>query len=124
LLLALRSQERQHPVGVNFGERQVIVELVRADNDVPTQLWEEPPGCARILFQGHDGVFCLKPDHPESERIRTLLREAIQQKARVWFSALRPDLALLDVVPAGWMVAVSHSNSGGNSIARDGPVII
>ncbi len=37
LRLARRSHERQHPVGVRFGEGQTIAELLRADNDVPTQ---------------------------------------------------------------------------------------
>ena len=36
--------------------------LIRADNDVPAQLWEEAPDPARVLFQGHDGVFRLKSD--------------------------------------------------------------
>ena len=43
LRLARRSQERQHPVGVSFGEGQAITELIRADTDVPTQFWEEAP---------------------------------------------------------------------------------
>ena len=34
LRLARRSQERQHPVGVSFGEGQTITEVIRADNDV------------------------------------------------------------------------------------------
>ncbi len=98
LRLAQRSQERQHPVGVSFGEGHAITELIRADNDVPRQLWEEDRDGARVLFQGHDGVFRLKPDHPESMRIRALLGEALQRKARVWFIAQKPDLALLDVL--------------------------
>ncbi len=60
LRLARRSQERQHPVGVTFGEGQTITEVIRADNDVPSQLWEEEPGQSRVLFQGHDGVFRLR----------------------------------------------------------------
>jgi len=36
LRLARRSQERLHPVGVSFGEGQAIIELIRADNDIPT----------------------------------------------------------------------------------------
>jgi hypothetical protein len=118
LRLARRSQERQHPVGVNFGGGQAITELVRADNDVPTQVWEESPGRARVLFQGHDGVFHLKPDHPESARIRALLAEALRQKARVWFLARKPDLALLDVQPAGW--AATASPTCGAKVGDDG----
>jgi len=101
LQLAQRSRERQHPVGVSFGEGQTITELIRADNDVPTQLCEEAPDRTRVLFEGHDGLFRLKADHPESARIRALLNEALRQKARVWFIAQKPDLALLDVLPAG-----------------------
>ena len=99
LRLARRSQERQHPVGVTFGEGQTITEMIRADNDVPSQLWEEEPGQARVLFQGHDGVFRLRPEHPEAARLRAALGEAFRQKARVWFITLKPDLALVDLVP-------------------------
>jgi hypothetical protein len=107
LRLARRSQERQHPVGVSFGEGQTITEVIRADNDVPSQLWEEEPGQVRVLFQGHDGVFRLRPEHPEAARLRAELGEALQQKARVWFIAQKPDLALLDVLPAGGVTAAS-----------------
>src|SRR5436309_2857309 len=68
LRLARRSQERQHPLGVSFGEGHAITELIRADNDVPTELCAEEADHARILFQGHDGVFRLKLDHPDSTR--------------------------------------------------------
>jgi hypothetical protein len=117
LRLARRSQERQHPVGVSFGEGHTITELIRADNDVPSQLWEEDPGQARVLFQGHDGVFRLRPEHPESARIRAVLGEALRQKARVWFIAQKPDLALLDVLPAGRAAAASQTGDGGSSRA-------
>ena len=43
LQIARRSRERQHPIGVRFGEGEVITELLRADNDVPAELWEEHP---------------------------------------------------------------------------------
>jgi hypothetical protein len=101
LRLARRSQARQHPVGVSFGEGHTITDLIRADNDVPAQLWEEDPDCVRVLSQGHDAVFRLKLDYPESARIRALLGEALKRKARVWFLAQKPDLALRDVLPAG-----------------------
>jgi hypothetical protein len=99
--LARRSQERRHPVGVRLGDGQTVAELLRADDDVPTQLWEEGSDIARVLFEGHDGVFHLQPDHPEFDRIHALLGEAIRRKARVWFIAQKPDLALLDVMAAG-----------------------
>ena len=123
LRLARRSHERQHPVGVRFGGGKTITELMRADNDVPLQSWEEDAEGARVLFQGHDGVFCLRRDHPEFARIRALLSEAIRQQARVWFIAQQPDLALLDALPAGWGAAPSRAANGDRSLAalgRDG----
>jgi hypothetical protein len=120
LQLARRSQERRHPVGVSFGDGQTITEVLRADNDIPMQMIEEGPDGARILFQGHDGVFPLKPDHPESARLRDLLEEAIRQKARVWFIAQKPDLALLDVLPAGWGVPPTRPCDGDCSMATCG----
>ena len=97
--LARRSQERQHPVGVCVGEGQAITELVRADNDVPAQLADEDADGLRVHFQGHDGVFGVPRDHPESERLRTVLDAALRQNARVWFIARKADLTLLDVRP-------------------------
>ncbi|HKI31607.1 MAG TPA: hypothetical protein VKA46_07045 [Gemmataceae bacterium] len=100
LQLARRSQERQHPVGVRFGEGSAIMALARADNDVPMHIGEEEADRVVVLFQGHDGVFHLKRDHPEFDRLRALLDEAQRQKGRVWFIAQKPDLALLDALPA------------------------
>jgi len=105
LRLARRSQERQHPVGVTFAEGSTIAEVLRADNDVPLELSADAPGPIRVAFQGHDGVFRLKPDHPEAKRIRTTLDAAIREQARVWFVAAKSNLALVDVVPAGWAIA-------------------
>jgi hypothetical protein len=113
LRLARRSQERRHPVGVRFGEGQRITELVRADNDIPAELWDDGPDRARVLFQGHDGVFRLTSDHSECARIHVLLAEALRQRARVWFVARKPDLVLLDVLPAKPAGAtVSQSGDG------------
>jgi hypothetical protein len=123
LRLGRRSQERQHPVGVRLGDGQTVAELFRADNDVPTQFWEESSEVARVLFEGHDGVFYLQPDHPEFDRIHALLGEAIRRKARVWFIAQKPNLALLDVMAAGWASAASHEVDIGNtkdSSAKEG----
>jgi len=111
LRLAQRSRERQHPVGVRFGEGQSIAELIRADNDVPAEICEDASG-ARVFFLGHDGVFHLRAEHPESARLRAVLSEAIQRKARVWFVAQKPDLALLDILPAGWTAAAAHTCDG------------
>jgi hypothetical protein len=100
--LARRSQERQHPLGVSLSERQTVADLIRVDNDIPMELCEEAVG-VRVFFQGHDGVFLLRSDHPEAARLRAVLGEAVQRKARVWFIAQKPDLALLDILPAGWV---------------------
>ena len=95
-----RLGDADGPIGVTFGEGQTIMDVIRADNDVPSQVWEEEPGQARVLFQGHDGVFRLRPEHPESTRLRAELDQALPRKARVWFIAQKPDLALVDVLPA------------------------
>lgn len=119
LRLARRSQERQHPVGVRFGEGQTIAELIRADNDMPAEVCEDVLG-AQVFFQGHDGVFRLKADHPEFARIRAGLSEAIQRKARLWFVAQKPDLALLDILPAGWAPSSYPCDENGSPpAARD-----
>src|SRR5262245_11187984 len=114
LRLARRSQERQHPLGIRFGEGRIIAELIRADNDVPAELCEDSTG-VRVLFQGHDGVFRLKTDHPESARLRAMLDEAVQRKARLWFLAQKPDLLLMDILPAGWATATSYTCDGNGS---------
>jgi len=99
LRLARRSQERQHPVGVIFGEGDTVTDLVRVDNDVPAQIMDVEGDHVQVLFQGHDGVFRLKADHPEYARVRTLLDEAVRRNGRVWFLAQKGDLSLVDVVP-------------------------
>jgi hypothetical protein len=117
LRLARRSQERQHPVGVRFAEGSPITELIRADNDVPLQVRDEDPDRARVHFQGHDGVFSLRREHLEFTRISVLVSEALRQKARIWFIAEKPALALLDVLPAGAAAAPSPTRDGGRSSA-------
>jgi len=119
LRLARRSQERQHSVGVRFGEGQTVTELLRADNDVPTQFLEEGPDRGRAFFQGHDGVFRLPADPLEADRIRALPTEAIRRKVGVWFIGQKADLALVDVMLAGWAAAGLHTGGGGDA-AQDG----
>lgn len=99
--LAERSKERVHPVGVGFGDGHAISELINADNDVPRRILADDSDHARVLFQGHDGIFRLKLEHPEFARLRRVLKNAIQKKARVWFVSQGSDLALLDVIQAG-----------------------
>src|SRR5262249_4004869 len=57
LTLAQRSLERRQPVGVKIDETGAVLQMFRADNDVPTQVWDQEPGEARVVFQGHDGVY-------------------------------------------------------------------
>ena len=93
LRLARRSQERQHPVGIRFGEGQTIAELIRADNDVPTKVCEDAAG-ARVFFQGHDGIFRLQADHTESARLRPAWRgDPTEGSALVRCSEARSDAA-------------------------------
>ncbi len=101
LKLARRSRERSQPVGGNFGERHAITEVLRADNGVPLQVSDLGSEARLVLFQGQDGVFRLRPDHPQAERLRGVLEEAIRGRKPVWFVAHRPDLVLLDTMPAG-----------------------
>jgi hypothetical protein len=107
LQLARWSQERQHPVGVSFGEAHAVTELIRADNDVPESCGTRTPDWALVLFEGHDGVFRLKNEHPEYARIHGLIAEALREKARLWFIARKPDLTLLDVLKASGLGPMS-----------------
>lgn len=113
--LARRSQERQHPVGVRFGESQTIIELIRADNDVPTEIRDENADGIWVLFQGHDGVFHLQVDHPEFARLRAPLERAIRQTTRIWFLAQKRDLVLLDILPVGESMPNAHTGNGVNT---------
>ncbi len=65
-----------------IGEGQPITEIIRADYDAPSQLWEEEPSQAHVFFQGHDGVFRLRPERPESARLRAELDESLWENAR------------------------------------------
>lgn len=98
LRLAQRSQERRQPVGVTFGEGSTIAEIIRGDNDIPTEIWGAEPDDVSVLFLGHDGVFRIKADHPLAAQIRGTLNDASRLKARVWFVAQKPDLTILDVM--------------------------
>ncbi len=99
LQLARRCHSRQHPVGIRFGEGRDIAELIRADNDVPSQWLDDGAYAARVHFEGHDGVFFIQADHPEFARIRKVLVDAIGNKSRVWFVARKPQMILSDAAP-------------------------
>src|SRR5262249_72609 len=60
-----------------LGEGQAITELTRADNNVPRELWDDDSNRTYVLFHGHDGVFYVKADHPESNRIRAVLERSL-----------------------------------------------
>jgi hypothetical protein len=67
------------------------------DKSIQDQLFTSPtPG-----DMSQNQVFRLKRDHPGFDRVRAWLDEALRLKARVWFIAQKPDLALLDVLPVG-----------------------
>ena len=57
LRLAYRSLERQHPVGVSLNAQGHIIEMVRADNDIPTMFFEADTERMKVVFQGHDGIY-------------------------------------------------------------------
>jgi hypothetical protein len=112
LRLARRSHERQHPVGVSIGGGELIADLVRADNDIPLELTHESAGASRVLFQGHDGVFHLKPDRADVARIEAVLTEAIRARAAVWFIVDKPDLTLLDMASVAKACSFPNRNAG------------
>ena len=94
LKLAERSLERKQPVGVGLSGDE-IVEMVRADADVVSQLIEDgQKNRLKVFFQGHDGVFTLRYDNPDFARLARVLRTSTQQKQEIWFVAKKP---LLDI---------------------------
>jgi len=88
LRLAQRSMDRSHPVGVQLNRHGNIVALKRADNDYVVGL-EDENNKVRVSFMGHDGIFWIHPDHPESGKMTGILRNAISNRERVWFVADR-----------------------------------
>src|SRR5687767_6364655 len=98
LRLAERSLQRQHPVAVSLTRPDKIVELARADNDIPAQFVEHDRDRMKVMFQGHDGIFYLRRDHPEFKRIGEVLQQSIKDKKRVWFVAEKPKLLIADVI--------------------------
>jgi hypothetical protein len=99
LRLAKRSRERQHPVGVDLDQSNIIVGMARADNDFPMQLQEYDQEKMQVLFQGHDGIFYLRRDHPDFNRLLQVLNQSIRNRNRVWFVAEKPRLFLIDIIP-------------------------
>jgi hypothetical protein len=100
LRLAYRSLERQHPVAVSLTAQGQITEMARADSDFPTLLVETDSERMKVIFQGHNGTYYLRKDHPHFKRLSEILRQSIQEKCRVWFVAQLPTLSLMDVIKA------------------------
>jgi hypothetical protein len=99
LRLAQRSLERKHPVGVAFDKSgDTISEVARADSDFVSNLVERDRERIEVHFQGHDGIFFLRRDHPEFPRISVALKTSMQANKRVWFVAKKPHLLLDDVI--------------------------
>jgi hypothetical protein len=96
--LAQRSLDRKHPVAVSMAKPDKIVELARADNDIPAQFSEHDKERMKVVFQGHDGIFYLRRDHTEFKRISEALQQSIKEKKRVWFVAEKPSLLIKDVI--------------------------
>lgn len=97
LVLAQRSLERKHPVGVTLAAPDKIVEMARADNDIATQLTDDGTERIKVWFQGHNGTFFLERNHPDFARLITMLNQSIKKKTRVWFVAKLPLLILEDI---------------------------
>ena len=98
LKLAYRSLERQHPVAVSLNKQGQITEMARADNDFPTQFIDNDKERMKVVFQGHDGTFFLRKDHPDFKKLSDVFHQAIKEKYRVWFVAQKPQLSLIDVI--------------------------
>ncbi len=96
--LAERSLERKQPVGIAISGDE-IVEVVRADADIVSRLTEDSErGQLKIWFQGHDGTFILRYQHPEFKRISLVLQASEHEKKQVWFVARKPLLEIQDAV--------------------------
>jgi hypothetical protein len=98
LILAQRSVERQHPVGVRIDSAGEIGEIARADNDFVAFLAEENENTVKIGFQGHDGIAYLERQHPRFDTIERDLHRSRKEKKRVWFVRRLPRLMLEDVI--------------------------
>jgi hypothetical protein len=99
LKLAQRSLERKHPVGVAISGNE-IVEMVRADSDVVSQLIpDEVGGLLKIWFLGHDGTYIVRSGNAEFRRLAMMLRTSFDKKQQVWFVARKPSLEIQDVAP-------------------------
>jgi hypothetical protein len=97
--LAQKSLNRKQPVGVAFNNSGAISEMARADNDVTKSLLSKDKETMAVWFQGHNGTFYLRLDHPEFNRISSALQHSMQSKSHVWFVVRKPGLFIEDVLP-------------------------
>jgi hypothetical protein len=108
------SIEDGRPVGIVIEATGEVVDLRRADES--TLRWvrpdEEDPRYLDVALWGFSPACCLLYDHPEFERIRTTLAEALASGREVWF-ATRSELFesntglchnLMDARPSGAVV--------------------
>lgn len=99
LEFARESFAENYPVAVRLTEANRVVAMESADNDIVKQLIERDKERVEVWFQGHDGIFFLRRDHPEYARLSEVLQRSAREKGRVWFVSALPALDLLDVVP-------------------------
>lgn len=98
LQLSRRSLERKQPVGVLFDAgNSSISEMARADNDFVAEV-QDTGERLQIFFKGHDGIFSLRKDHPEFQRVLSVLKNSVAAKTRVWFVARKPSLSIEDAI--------------------------
>jgi len=96
LKLAERSLERKQPVGIALSGNEVVG-VARAEADIVSRLVEQKDkDQLNIWFQGHDGTFALRYQHPEFRRISQALHTSMSEKKQLWFVAKKPLLEIQD----------------------------
>jgi hypothetical protein len=99
LELARRSLDRKQPVGVSLNrENGSIGEMARADNDFVAEVQDSGGEKLRVFFKGHDGIFSVRRDHPDFQRVLGVLKNSEAAGTRVWFVARKPALLIEDAI--------------------------
>lgn len=98
LQLAQRSLETKYPVAVAMGPTGKIVEMESADNDFVKFFAARDAERMEVWFQGHNGIFFLRRDHPGFKQLSEILDQSLKEKRRVWFVARGSRLVLEDVL--------------------------
>lgn len=86
--LAQEALADKSPVGVQLGNNGTIERMGLADSDFVIELADRENELS-VYFQGHDGIFDLRHDHPDFRRLKDLLARARDSKKRVWFASGR-----------------------------------